>query len=125
MDVINAAANVADNVISGLHTSVSPDEFMKLWENRADNNYLFIDFRPEKAGKPIEERHPGQYLSLPLEDFNARKGEIPTDRPVAVVCNTGTRAYEAQVKLRALGIETVNNAGGFIALRKRGDDSKF
>ena len=125
MDVINAAANVADNVVSGLHTSVSPDEFVKLWENRAENNYLFIDFRPEKAGKPIEERHPGQYLSLPLEDFNARKGEIPTDRPVAVVCNTGTRAYEAQVKLRALGIETVNNAGGFIALRKRGDDSKF
>ena len=125
MDVINAAANVADNVVSGLHTSVSPDEFVKLWENRAENNYLFIDFRPEKAGKPIEERHPGQYLSLPLEDFNARKGEIPTDRPVAVVCNTGTRAYEAQVKLRALGIETVNNAGGFIALHKRGDDSQF
>ena len=125
MDIINAAANVADNVVSGLHDGISPDEFVKLWDNRAENNYFFIDFRPEKAGKPIEERHPGEYLALALEDFNARKGEIPTDRPVAVVCNTGTRAFEAQLKMRELGIDSVNAEGGFIALRKRGDDEKF
>ena len=78
------------------------------------------------TGKPIEERHPGQYLSLPLEEFNARaKNEIPADRPVALVCNTGTRAYEAQLKLRNMGIETVNSAGGHTALRKRGDEEKF
>jgi len=112
-------------VVSGLHDAISPDDFVKLWDERADNNYFFIDFRPAKAGKPIEERHPGEYLSLPLEEFNERKGEIPTDRPVAVVCNTGTRAFEAQVKMRSLGIDSVNSAGGFIALRKRGDDSKF
>jgi rhodanese-related sulfurtransferase len=125
MDIINAAANVADNVVSGIHKGISPDEFVKLWDNRAENNYFFIDFRPEKAGKPIEERHPGEYLALALEDFNARKGEIPTDRPVAVVCNTGTRAFEAQLKMRELGIDSVNAEGGFIALRKRGDDEKF
>jgi rhodanese-related sulfurtransferase len=125
MDIINAAANVADNVVSGIHKGISPDEFVKLWDERAENNYYFIDFRPEKAGKPIEERHPGEYLALALEDFNARKGEIPTDRPVAVVCNTGTRAFEAQLKMRELGIDSVNVEGGFIALRKRGDDEKF
>ena len=69
--------------------------------------------------------NPGEYLALALEDFNARKGEIPTDRPVAVVCNTGTRAFEAQLKMRELGIDSVNVEGGFIALRKRGDDDKF
>ena len=125
MDIINAAANVADNVVSGIHKGISPDEFVKLWDERAENNYFFIDVRPEKAGKPIEERHPGEYLALALEDFNARKGEIPTDRPVAVVCNTGTRAFEAQLKMRELGIDSVNVEGGFIALRKRGDDEKF
>ena len=126
MDVINAAGNVADNVVSGYHKSITPDEFVDLWEKRDENNYLFVDIRPAKAGKPIEERHPGQYLSLPLEEFNARaKNEIPTDRPVALVCNTGTRAYEAQLKLRNMGIETVNSAGGHTALRKRGDEEKF
>ena len=125
MDVINAAANVTDNVISGVHDSISPDEFVKLWEEREENGYYFVDIRPAKASKPIEERHPGEYLSLPLEEFNARKDEVPTDRPVALVCNTGTRAYEAQIKLRNMGIETVNSAGGFQALRKRGDDTKF
>ena len=63
--------------------------------------------------------------TLPLEEFNERKGEVPTDRPVALVCNTGTRAYEAQIKLRNMGIRTVNSAGGFQALKKRGDDTKF
>ena len=126
MDVINAAGNVADNVVSGYHKSITPDEFVDLWEKRDENNYLFVDIRPAKAGKPIEERHPGQYLSLPLEEFNARASkEIPTDRPVALVCNTGTRAYEAQLKLREMGIETVNSAGGHTALRKRGDEEKF
>ena len=125
MDVVNAVGNVADNVVKGYHHIITPDEFVDLWDKRAENNYLFVDFRPIKAGKPIEERHPGEYLAMPLEEFNDRKGEIPADRPVALVCNTGTRAYEAQLKLRELGIETVNAAGGFNALRKRGDADKF
>ena len=116
---------MTDNVISGLHDSISPDEFVKLREDRAENKYYFVDIRPAKASKPIADRHPGEYLSLPLEEFNERKGEVPTDRPVALVCNTGTRAYEAQIKLRNMGIKTVNSAGGFQALRKRGDDKKF
>ncbi|MBQ9104553.1 MAG: FAD-dependent oxidoreductase [Mailhella sp.] len=125
MDVVNAVGNVADNVVKGYHHIITPDEFVDLWDKRAENNYLFVDFRPIKAGKPIEERHPGEYLAMPLEEFNDRKGEIPADRPVALVCNTGTRAYEAQLKLRELGIETVNAAGGFNALRKRGAADKF
>lgn len=125
MDIINAAGNVADNVVSGRHHDITPDEFLDLWEKRDENNYLFVDVRPAKAGKPIEERHPGQYLSLPLEDFNTRNKEIPADRPVALICNTGTRAYEMQLKLRHMGIETVNSAGGHTAMRMRGDEEKF
>lgn len=126
MDVINAAGNVADNVVNGYHHTITPDEFIELWENRDKNNYLFVDIRPAKGGKPIQERHPGKYLSLPLEEFNARaKNEIPTDRPIALVCNTGTRSYEVQLKLRAMGIDSVNSCGGHNALRKRGDEDKF
>jgi rhodanese-related sulfurtransferase len=125
MDVVNTVGNVADNLVRGQHNVITPDEFVELWDNRAENGYLFVDFRPAAAGKPIEERHPGEYLSLPLEDLRERQGEIPTDRPVALVCNTGTRAYEAQLMLREIGIEAVNSAGGFISLRKRGDDVKF
>ena len=125
MDVINAVANVADNVVKGLHNIITPDEFLKLWENRAENGYFFIDMRPSKRGKPVEERHPGEYLSLPLEEFKARKHEIPTNRPLALVCSSGTRAYEVQLKLREMGIDSVNCAGGFTTLRKRGDEEKF
>lgn len=125
MDVINAVANVADNVVRGQHKVITPDEFMELWEKRNENGYFFVDMRPAKRGKPVEERHPGQFLSMPLEDFKARKHEIPTDRPLALVCSSGTRAYEVQLKLREMGIDSVNCAGGFTALRKRGDEEKF
>ena len=126
MDVIIAAGNVADNVVSGRHHYLSPDDFIDLWEKRDENHYLFVDARPAKAGKPIEGRHPGQYLSLPLEEFNERAAkEIPTDRPVALICNTGTRAYEMQLKLREMGIDAANSAGGHTAMRKRGDEEKF
>jgi len=125
MDVINAAANTADNVVSGRHKIISPDEFIDLWEHRNENGYFFVDIRPAMHGKPVEERHPGQYLSLPLEEFKDRKQEIPTDKPIALVCSSGTRAYEVQLKLREMGIDSLNSAGGFTTLRKRGDDVKF
>ena len=125
MDAINAAGNVAENVVDGRHNMISPDEFMSLWHDRDKNNIFFVDIRPPKAGRPIQDRHPGQYLSLPLEEFNERCGEIPTDRPVALICNSGTRAYEAQLKLRAMGIEAPNSAGGHTAMRLRGDEKDF
>ncbi|MCQ2443955.1 MAG: FAD-dependent oxidoreductase [Mailhella sp.] len=125
MDVLNAVANTADNVVAGRNVALTPDEFMELWNNRKENNYFFIDFRPEKAGKPIEERHPGEYLSMPLEELDERVAEVPTDRPVVLVCNTGTRSYEAQLRLRRHGIEAVNTYGGHTAFRKRGEGDAF
>ncbi|MBP3731333.1 MAG: FAD-dependent oxidoreductase, partial [Mailhella sp.] len=125
MDAINIAGNVAENVVEGRYNAITPDEFLELWRNRDKNNALFVDIRPAKAGKPIEERHPGQYLSLPLEEFSKRSGEIPKDRPVALICNTGTRAYETQLKLRAMGIEAPNSEGGHTAMKLRGDEKEF
>ena len=125
MDAVNVAGNVAQNVVEGRHNAITPDEFLELWRNRDKNNILFVDIRPSKAGKPIEERHPGQYLSMPLEEFSQRYGEFPKDRPVALICNTGTRAYEVQLKLRTMGIEAPNSEGGHTAMKLRGDEKEF
>lgn len=121
MDVINAAANVTDNVLSGHHKAISPDEFVELWKNRDKNNYCFVDARPAKAGLPLAEKHPGLWLSIPLEELSERYKEIPANRPVALICNTGLRAYETHLFLTRHGIESVNSSGGMQAMTKRGD----
>ncbi len=122
MDVINAAANVADNVLSGQHKAVSPAQFADLWKNRAANNYVFVDARPGKSSGVLAAKHPGEWLSIPIEELPDRMGEIPRGRPVALICNSGLRAFESQLMLRRHGIDSVNASGGMQAMKKRGEE---
>lgn len=120
MDAVNTVANVADNVLSGRFRPVTGDEFMELWAKRKENNIFFMDTRPAKAGKAIEEREP-DWHSIPEEEVMARMGEIPRDRPVALICNSGLRAYESLLMLARNGItDTVNSLGGMQAVTKMG-----
>jgi rhodanese-related sulfurtransferase len=120
MDAVNTVANVADNVLSGTHKAVAPEEFAALWRNRADNHYAFVDVRPGKAPLEMALKYPGEWLSIPLEELDERIGEIPADRPVALICNSGLRAFETQLTLRRRGINSVNSSGGMQAMKKRG-----
>ena len=57
-----------------------------------------------------------------MEELEARMHEIPRDRPVALICNTGSRAYDMQIKMRRAGIDSVNAEGGMQSMKKRGQD---
>ena len=47
--------------------------------------------------------------------------EVPKDKRIALVCNTGVRSYEAQLILTQMGIgDTYSLQGGMSALKKRG-----
>ncbi len=120
MDAVNTVANVADNVVSGRFRAITGDEFMKLWHDRQHNDIYFIDMRPPKASKKIEAEYP-EWHAIPLEDLAKHIGEIPKDRPVAVVCNSGLRAYEGLLMLKNCGIDDiVNSMGGMQAITKMG-----
>ena len=54
---------------------------------------------------------PGAKL-IPLADVVARAGEIPTDQPVYVICQTGARSQRAADFYRNRGIDAYNVAGG-------------
>ncbi len=120
MDVINSAANVTDNVLSGVHNAISPLEFIDLFQNREQNNYCFLDVRPGRAGLDLAAKYKGTWLAIPLEELPNRLAEIPRDRPIALICNSGTRAYESQLILRKNGIETQNSMGGMQTMKKLG-----
>lgn len=120
MDAVNTVANVADNVVSGRFAAITGAEFMELWKNRDKNNVFFIDMRPPKASKPIEEQY-GEWHAIPLEELASRLNEIPKDRPLALICNSGLRAYEGLLLLNNQGFkDAVNSMGGMQAVAKMG-----
>ena len=120
MDVVNVVGNVADNVLAGRFKPVTGDQFMELWKKRDQNHIFFIDARPAKAGQAVQAQHP-EWHSIPLEEIAARVNEVPKDRPVAIICNTGLRAYDSLLILARNGIsDVVNSTGGMLAVGKMG-----
>ena len=122
MDVINVVGNVAENVLAGSFTPITGEEFIKLWENRADDKVFFIDTRPAVAGRAVQAKYP-EWHSMALEEIADRAHEIPKDKTVALICNTGLRAYDSLLILRRNGISNVvNSMGGVQAVKKMGFD---
>ncbi|MBL9017036.1 MAG: MBL fold metallo-hydrolase [Myxococcales bacterium] len=58
---------------------------------------------------------------IPLEELRARAGEVATDKPVVVICQTGTRSAMGTLILRAAGRnDCANLAGGMVRWRELG-----
>jgi rhodanese-related sulfurtransferase len=65
---------------------------------------------------------PGAKL-IPLADVMARIGEIPTDGPVYVICQSGSRSQRAADYCRTVGIDAYNVAGGTKAWMDAGHET--
>lgn len=59
-------------------------------------------------------------VHLPIDQLQQRAGELPTDRPIMVVCHSGGRSRQVTDALRGAGLEAVNVAGGTAAWAERG-----
>lgn len=123
MDVVNVAGNVAENILEGRYVPMSQEEFAKTWTERDQNNVFFVDARVDRDAEPFLARYPEHWHSIPQDQIASRLGEIPADRPVVLVCNTGLRSYEAQLGLAAAGIKnTLSVQGGISSARRLGLD---
>lgn len=121
MDVLNTAANVADNMLAGINSGIDAREFRRLWDERENGDHFFLDCRELGNAQPFLERHPLHWNHIPQGELARRLDEVPEDSKIVLVCNTGTRSYEAQVTLRHAGFEDVINVdGGMSALRQSG-----
>jgi glyoxylase-like metal-dependent hydrolase (beta-lactamase superfamily II)/rhodanese-related sulfurtransferase len=86
--------------------------------HRARVHVLDVRSRAEFEG---ELGHLDAAQLIPLEELRARMGEIPTDKPVVVVCQTGKRsALGAQLLGNAGRAEVANLAGGMVRWRELG-----
>ena len=118
MDIVNALANVADNVVDGLLNPIPVETFEGLWE---EGDCVFIDCRELPDSTPFKEKFPEKWMTIPQGEMKKRIAEVPEGKLVVLVCNTGVRSFEAQLNLREMGItNTVSVQGGMATLKTWG-----
>ncbi len=122
VDVLNAAANTCENMLAGKLRPMPPAEFSRRLAQGIGGNTVFLDMRAMDNAKPYLECLAPQWCHLPQETLSQRLDEVPRDKDVVLVCNSGVRSYEAQVMLDAAGIHnTYNLSGGVAAAKKWGE----
>lgn len=123
MDIVNALGNAADNLLSGRLKGISPDKFETAWQDPEGGRYFFLDCRARQDGQPYAEKYPGRWVNIPQDELKSRIDEIPGDKEIILVCNTGVRSYEAQLNLLESGrSNTLSIEGGVAAIKKAGID---
>ena len=119
MDVVNVVGNVAENILEGRLKPMPQEEFEKLWAERDTDAVFFIDARVGRDAEPYVQKYPKNWHSIPQDEIARRLDEIPADKPVVLVCNTGLRSFEAQLDLAAAGRANTRSVLGGISSAKR------
>ncbi len=101
-DAINMAGFVAANYLRGDVDIVNVDEL--------DESVALLDVRtPAEFAKG----HMPGALNVPVDELRQRLGEVPRDKPLAVYCGVGLRAYIACRILKQAGFRAANVPGGY------------
>ena len=75
----------------------------------AEDEVLVVDVRESREYGP---GHVPGAMNVPLGVLPAWLPELPRDRPVYVICQSGNRSAQATAVMRGVGIDAVNVAGG-------------
>ena len=106
-DPVNMAGFMVDNLAKGL---------LRQWhledENALprDGSVTLLDTRT--TGE-YRRGHIEGFVNIPVDELRERLGELPPDKPVYVICQSGLRSYIACRILAGHGFECYNFSGGF------------
>jgi len=80
---------------------------------QTERNGFLLDVR---SNGEFGSAHAANAVCIPVTELEQRVAELPTDRPILVMCQSGQRSAMAVQKLRDLGIENISDVnGGFSA----------
>jgi rhodanese-related sulfurtransferase len=98
------AANALRNKLAGLSNTTGPAELKNKLESGGD--FVLFDIRkPAEIEKSkIDDR---RLLTIPMHELQERAKEIPEGKDIVVVCQIGSRSYEAARTVSGLGFENV------------------
>ncbi len=90
------------------------------WVARHRDRVTLLDVRSEGEWEGELGHIEGSTL-VPLDELRGRAGDLATDKPIVVTCQTGKRSAMATVILRSAGFSRVANlAGGMVRWRELG-----
>jgi rhodanese-related sulfurtransferase len=79
---------------------------------------LVVDVREDREW---QQGHVRDAKHIPVGQIGQRSGELPSDRPLVVMCRSGSRSATAAARLKKAGFEQVYNLnGGVMAWRNAG-----
>jgi NADPH-dependent 2,4-dienoyl-CoA reductase/sulfur reductase-like enzyme/rhodanese-related sulfurtransferase len=123
MDIVNALGNTMENILAGKDRVIDADQFAEWWKKRENGETFFLDCRGRGNAEPFVRQYPEHWKSIPQDELRDRIDEVPGDKRLVLICNTGVRSYEAQVFLDQMGLrDSYNLQGGMAALKKWGLD---
>lgn len=105
-DPVNMAGFMVDNISKGL----------KQW-HLSDLEQLFqhkdVTLLDTRTPKEFSQGHIEGFTNIPVDELRERISEIPVEKPVYVICQSGLRSYIATRILEGYGYEAYNFAGGY------------
>ena len=105
-DPVNMAGFIIDNISKGSkqwHLS----DLEGLLQNKA------VTLLDTRTPKEFSQGHIEGFTNIPVDELRERISEIPVEKPVYVICQSGLRSYIATRILEGYGYEAYNFAGGF------------
>jgi len=112
-DPVNFAGFIAENVLSGLSDTVTPDMIPA--------GALILDVRePEEHDLGAI---PGA-INIPLGELRKRLKELDPARQIVCCCQVGLRGYLAERILKQNGFTAANLSGGYLTYRQYHPESK-
>lgn len=110
-DPVNLAGFIIENVLTGKVNQVNYQELMTLPK---DGSVTFLDVRSEfEFARGSAEA----FINLPLDNLRRKINELPKDKKVIVMCQSGLRSYLATRILKQHGFDAYNFVGGYAFYR--------
>lgn len=109
MDNIITAANIAENKLYDLGSSLSPVEVQAKIDNGDD--FIFLDVRSPKEFEQMRIEDPRVKL-VPLGQLRNLLSELPMDKEIIAFCKISLRGYEAERILTGAGYKNVKYMDG-------------
>ena len=106
-DPVNMAGFMVENLTRGLVKQFHLEDVEKL---PRDGSVTLLDTRTEGE---YRRGHVDGFANIPVDELRERMGEIPREKPVYVICQSGLRSYIACRILAGNGYDCYNFSGGF------------
>ena len=119
MDIINVVGNVAENIIEGRLIPMSQDEFAEAWATISSGESFLLDARATVDATAQVQAFSDVWHNIPQDEISERLDEIPKDKPIILICNTGLRSFDAQLDLTKNGYTNTRSVLGGISSAKK------